>query len=198
MSARIAGVLRTARNLLAALLLAALLHPAAALAEACSGGATTIPECERQVQAAHSYSGWETKGWAYYCTGDHPYYWGASSYILGNYSSNNSCFSVAENVFAENQANKFDATITNWCLKSESITITLGCSKQPPPGFPATCNITGSPVSDPGCKTTNITNHCSSSNPPVCFQTSSETCDDGTSYSCTTDLAVTWCFKCGS
>ena len=182
-----------------ALLLGALLLPGTARAAACDAGSPAIPDCETQVQSAVSYSGWETSGWAYYCTGDHPYYWGASSYYLGNFNSDNSCFSVAEDVFAENQANKFDATLTNWCLKDESITITLGCSKQPPPGFSGTCsNITGPPLDDPGCTTSNITNHCSGTNPPVCFQTSDETCNDGTTYTCTTNLLVTWCYLCGN
>ena len=33
-----------------------------------------IPDCELQVQPALKLSGWDTKGWAFYCTGDHPYY----------------------------------------------------------------------------------------------------------------------------
>lgn len=74
--------------------------------------------------------------------------------------------------------------------------MTLGCFRQPPPGFGPVCNYTGGPVSDPGCTSSNVQNHCSGINPPVCIQTSSETCDDGSRYSCTTDLAIAWCCKC--
>jgi hypothetical protein len=35
-----------------------------------------VPDCQEQVQAPVSYTGWQTQGWAYYCTGDHPYFWG--------------------------------------------------------------------------------------------------------------------------
>jgi hypothetical protein len=178
----------------AALLLALLLRPVEAAAGACSD--SSIPDCQEQVQAPIGYSGWQTSGWAYYCTGDHPYYWGLGYNYAVNFSFDNTCFSVIENIFAEGTPNKFDATLTNWCLDDQSITVTLGCSAQPPPGFGPACNYVGNPVSDPGCPTSNIANHCSSTNPAVCFQTSTETCSNGTTYSCTTDLLVTWCYQC--
>lgn len=187
----------TARDVLLAVLLVFGLPATKALASPCGPYVTNIPDCEPQVQAPVSYSGWETQGWAYYCTGDHPYFWGLSSTYAGDFTWDNSCFSGIEDVFGENQANKFDGTFTNWCLTTQSIVVTLGCSKQPPPGFGPTCNYVGGPVDDPGCTSSNIQNHCSSTNPPVCFQTSSETCSNGTTYSCTTDLAVTWCYQCG-
>ena len=36
---------------------------------------------------------------------------------------------MAENTATENTDNgKFDATFTNWCLKSEIVTVTLACT----------------------------------------------------------------------
>lgn len=84
--------------------------------------------CELQVQAPVTYTGWQTQGWAYYCTGDHPYYQGANWNVYNAFTFDNSCFSVAENRFAEGQ-NKFDALITNWCVTTQQITVTLACFK---------------------------------------------------------------------
>jgi hypothetical protein len=191
------SMLLRVRRLLGALLLAALLAPAGALASPCGPYTTgNIPDCELQQQAPVPYSALETQGWAYYCTGDHPYFWGLSSNYPGDFTWDNSCFSAIENVFPETTPNKFDATFTNWCLSAENIVVTLGCSSQPPPGFGPSCNETGDPVSDPGCPQSNISNHCSSTNPPVCFQTATETCSDGTTYSCTADQGIVWCYKC--
>jgi hypothetical protein len=97
------------------------------------------------------YGPWDTKGWAYYCTGDHPYYWNNDD-VLGfgnNFRFDNKCFTVTENPFAENEPSKMDATITNWCPKHEDITITLGCSKQ---STTIPCESTNSgPMKDPAC-----------------------------------------------
>ncbi len=91
-----------------------------------------IPNCELQVQPPLKFSGLATKGWAFYCAGDHPYYWGLSQGFSPSFTFNNSCFSVAENTATENADNgKFDATFTNWCLKSETITVTLACTDKP-------------------------------------------------------------------
>src|ERR1700761_1293124 len=58
-------------------------------AEVCSG----VPQCEQQQQAAVSYNADQTRGWAYYCTGDHPYYWGASwAGLSGQWVQTNKCF----------------------------------------------------------------------------------------------------------
>ena len=93
-----------------------------------------IPNCEDQVQPAVGYSGWDTKGWAYSCSGDHPYYWGLAAGWLNSFSANNNCFSIAENTVAEgSDSSKFDATITNWCLKKETLVVTLACSSTPTP-----------------------------------------------------------------
>ena len=47
---------------------------------ASNGSGDPIPNCEVQTQAPVPYGRAETKGWAYYCTGDHPYYWGYPGY----------------------------------------------------------------------------------------------------------------------
>lgn len=99
-------------------------------AELC--GAGHVPDCAGQVQKPVSYTWLKTKGWAYYCTGDHPYFWSMVDGYPRNYTWDNSCFSVTENNVYEDW-NKFDATITNWCSKSEVLTLTLGCSSSPPP-----------------------------------------------------------------
>jgi hypothetical protein len=170
-------------------------YPSGSGAAPCDG----VPHCAPQVMAPVHYSAWQTSGWAYYCTGDHPYYWNNDS-ILGfgnNFSFDNSCFSVIENPFAEGntQQSKMDATITNWCLKGEDITVTLGCSQQPQqgPSCPGN-NTTVGP--DPGCPMQGSpANHCSNTNPPVCIQTWTEQCADGPAY-CTDDLLSVWCIVC--
>jgi hypothetical protein len=168
-----------------------------AIAEACheySSG--PIPDCQPQAQGPVKYSGWDTKGWAYYCTGDHPYFWGLADGFPGDFSTNNNCFSAIENEFYEGAPNKFDATFTNWCFKDEELVVTLGCSDVEPPGYQASCtHTTGGPVKDPGCPQSNAHNYCSTTNPPVCVQTFDETCGS-TVYDCTIDLLVTWCFQC--
>lgn len=106
-----------------------------ALAAACT--TDNVPNCEPQVQAPVTYSGWDTKGWAYRCGGDHPYYWGIDSAFPYNYSANNHCFTITENPINEaGDKSKFDATFTNYCFKKETITVTIGCSSSAPPvGF---------------------------------------------------------------
>jgi hypothetical protein len=103
-----------------------------ALADPCT--TDDITNCELQVQAPVTYSGWDTKGWPYRCGGDHPYYWGLDSGYPDNYSANNHCFTISQNAVNEvGDGSKFDATFTNWCAKKETITVTLGCSSDPPP-----------------------------------------------------------------
>src|SRR6187431_2440384 len=55
-----------------------------------------VPFCETQQQAPVHYWSWQTSGWAYYCSGDHPYYWNNGQSTLGfgnNFTWDNSCFS---------------------------------------------------------------------------------------------------------
>ena len=100
-----------------------------------------IPNCQAQAQKAITYTGWQTQGWAYYCGGDHPYFWGLENAGNGTDFSydNPSCglissFEVTENAAGEqSDPSKFDATITNWCTSMQSITVILACSDQPPP-----------------------------------------------------------------
>jgi len=156
-----------------------------------------VPDCELQQQAPVHYWSWETSGWAYYCTGDHPYFWGMQQGFILNYTWDNSCFSVTENVFADN-LNNLDATITNWCLHrgGEDLTVTLGCSSMPPPGS-ASCKLGDDPVrKDPGCPQSDSHTFCSSTNPPVCLLTAIETCPDGTEYFCSFSYGITTCYKC--
>jgi hypothetical protein len=78
-----------------------------------------VPDCEPQQQAPVSYTFWETQYWDYYCSGDHPYFWGLSSNIRVNFTWDNSCFSVIENVFGEIAPNKFSGLFTNWCTAQD-------------------------------------------------------------------------------
>ena len=178
-----------------ALLLGALSFVAFPL-ESLAAPCDSVPLCEPQVKSPIHYSGWGNSGWAYYCTGDHQYYWN-NDQILGfgnNFTWDNSCFTVTENPFAEGEPSKMDATITNWCVVGEDITVTLGCSQQPQSG-PACQNT--KVVGDPGCPMKGgISNHCSVTNPPFCFQTFTEQCSDGSLVYCTDDLTVVWCIAC--
>lgn len=158
-----------------------------------------VTNCELQTQAPVHYGSWETQGWAYYCTGDHPYYWGPNANYYENFTWDSSCFSVAENWWAEGSPNKFDATITNWCINpgGQKITVTLGCSKDPPPGYLPACTTVGGSVADPGCPQANSHTFCNNSRaPPVCFLTYTETCTNKTKYLCTADVGLTWCQQC--
>lgn len=154
-----------------------------------------IPDCEPQVQKPVTYSTWKTSGWAYYCTGNRPYFWGLRENQVGAFTWDNSCFSVTENVFYDD-FNKLDVTATNWCRVQE-LTVTMACSGAPPPSF-RKCGTEGEQVGDPGCPQTNIQNHCSSGLPSFCAQTYDEICSDGTKWSCTNTFGIAWCLKCAS
>ena len=96
-------------------------------------GPSSIPDCELQQQAPLKLSSLDSKGWAFHCTGDHPYFWGLDVGYSPSYTFDNSCFTVPENAAAEgSDTSKFDATFTNWCLKHETVTVTLACSDQAP------------------------------------------------------------------
>lgn len=162
-----------------AILFAIVATAASALADPCSG----VPDCQLQTQSALELKGWQTKGWAWYCGQGYPYYynWSKSGY---------KGISVTENPFAEgSNPSKFDATITNWDpFKSQSVTVTLGCSKIHKGD---TCK---SISSDPKCPIVEgPDNHCSSGPIPACFETWEEKCPNGTKWDCTDDLGLTWC-----
>ena len=189
------------RRLVAGLLIgtAMTLTPVAARAEPCDPTIMSpVPDCEPQPQAPVHYDSWQTHGWDYYCTGDHPYFWGLSSDYLSNFTWDSTCFSVAENWFGEGPPNKFAATITNWCINpdGQQITVTLGCSKDPPPGYLPQCTTVGGAVQDPGCGQSNVRTFCNGTSPPVCFLTYSETCPNKTTYECTADNGFAWCQQC--
>jgi hypothetical protein len=93
-----------------------------------------IPNCQNQVQAPVSYNGLETKGWAFYCGGDRPYF----SPIDGAWSIDNSIvsgsgFTGIENPAAETDSlSKMDATFTNWSVDQNNLIVTLACSDTAP------------------------------------------------------------------
>ena len=167
-------------------------NPYRSVAVPCDG----VPDCEPQVMDIVQYSELQTKGWAYYCGGDHPYYWNNDP-ILGfgnNFSADNSCFKITENPFVED-VNKMDATITNWCNAIEVVAVTLGCSRQPQAG-PSCPNNNTKITDDPNCPMQGSpVNHCSNAGVPVCFQTWTEQCSTGPAY-CTDNLGVIWCVTC--
>lgn len=173
-----------------------LLCGASAVAE--GYGCEFVPNCELQTQAPVRYYAWDSKGWAYYCTGDHPYFWGVNQagYTFA-YKWNNSCFTVSENVAEETAPNKADFFVTNWCLKGENLVVSLACSSQPPTGVGYCSQTVGGPVKDPGCRQVDVKNYC---NPNVnfveCIQTFGEICGNGTKYTCTDDENVVWCNRC--
>ncbi len=78
--------------------------------------------CENQTQAPVGYDGWETQGWAYYCGGDSPHFFQDTNGIAWD----NSCFTELEDEPLEDSS-KEDATFTNWCVTSQSLTVTLAC-----------------------------------------------------------------------
>jgi hypothetical protein len=178
---------------------AMILMPLAARATPCDPDIfSPVPDCEVQVQTPVQFDAGYAGGWAFYCTGDHPYFWGLGNANLpGNFTWNSWWFTVTESVFAEGPPNKFDALITNWNIGSaENIIVSLGCSKDPPPNYFPNCPTTGGPEADPGCPQANIHNFCSSGPVPVCLQTYTETCPDKAQYVCSADLGLTSCQQC--
>jgi hypothetical protein len=138
-----------------------------------------------QQQTPIKYSGWQTKGWAYYCSGDHPFFWGAAQ--AGLYSSfeyGNTCFTVTENGFAESDPKKFDATITNWCTKDEDLVISLACSSSP---APSSCT-SGTAQADPKCPILgNPRTICQGGTTGSCVELWAEICNGTQLMYCTAD-----------
>lgn len=153
----------------------------AGASDPCSG----VPKCVQEKQSTLKLKGLQTKGWAYYCVHGYPYFrnWSKSGY---------KGISVAENTIAEgSNPSKFDATFTNWdpdIFKTESVTITLGCSKI---SKGSKCT---SLSSDPKCPIIRgPDNNCSQGPVSACIQTWTEKCSGGTEWNCTDDEGVTWC-----
>ena len=174
-----------------------LLHAPAALAQPrdpCTSAFIPIPDCELQVQAPVQYKAWHSSNMNYYCTGTHPYFYGMNqSYIL-SYTFDNSCFTVTENVFGD-EINKLEVLITNWCVVSEDVVVTLACSAQAPPGS-AFCDTEGDPMSDPKCPVGPSKNYCSGGPVPACFQIFKETCTNNVSYQCQAIFGIVSCQQC--
>lgn len=175
-----------------------------AFADACE----RVPHCEKQTKGKIHFKALQTRGWAFYCTGEYPYYWNNDD-ILGfgnNYNRSPSCFSVVENPFAEtSHPSKADFTITNWCHekkfpwvpKSDDVTFTIGCSKVSG-DLPACSGGYSDPVADPKCPIKGkVSQYCSHGTVPVCLQVWTEHCSDGKDYYCTKDSVFpTYCLKC--
>ncbi len=130
---------RTACAILLLAGVAASLESGAAWADACDAhnynieGSPSIPDCELQVQSPLKFSPLDSKVWVFHCGGDHLYYWGLAQGYSPAYTFNNTCLTVPENAAAEgSDTSKFDATLTNWCFKSETVTVTLAWSDQEP------------------------------------------------------------------
>lgn len=159
--------------------------PAAGSSDLCSG----IPECQVQPQTPVKLKPLQTKGWAFYCTGDYPYY--------VKFEKQGSCCSATENPFVEDRPSKCDVTLTNWKVYTHHVTIRLACSKIDPHGPP--CNATSGPVGDPKCPINGkVRNTCSGGPVPVCIQTWEERCSDGRVFECTADQGVVGCIRCKS
>jgi hypothetical protein len=175
--------------------LAMMLLPSQALArDPCTDSYITIPNCELQVQQPVQYKGWHSSNMNYYCTGDHPYYWGLEQSFIRSFTFDNSCFTATENIWGDD-VNKLEVLITNWCLNTQDITLTLACSATPQPGT-AFCATEGGPVSDPGCPQGTVKNICSRGVVPVCIQLYKETCANKVSYQCQTTFGITACLQC--
>lgn len=190
-------IVRTGTAALLGLIMTAMIAPGLARADVCtdSGGYNIppVPQCEVQTKAPVPYDFWQTQGWAYYCTGDHPYFWGLQEGYIGTYTWAESGFTGTQNEFYEGP-NKLDATFTNW-KTAQNLTVSLACSAQPQPDIQG-CTTTGGPVRDPGCPQANIQNHCSGGSLPLCMQTYTETCSSGVEYDCSAVFGAEWCLQC--
>jgi hypothetical protein len=103
-----------------------------------SPGPLHIPNCELQTQPTLTFGGDHSGGYAFFCSGDSPYFWGYSANYYRSYTWDNSCFTVSENPFFESGTDgKFDATFTNWCTEQEPVTVILACSSTPQPENPS-------------------------------------------------------------
>jgi hypothetical protein len=174
-----------------------LLYSPAALAQGnpCTSNYIPIPTCELQAQAPVHYEGWQTTNTAYYCTGDHPYFYGLNQSYIFSYVWDNPCFSVSENMYLDD-VNKLDVLVTNWCITAQNLDLTLACSATPQPGT-AFCATQGGPVSDPGCPQGASKTYCSRGGTvPVCFQLYKETCSNNVSYQCQIMFGISSCLQC--
>jgi hypothetical protein len=98
-----------------------------------------ISDCQNQVQAPVSFNGLQTQGWAFYCGGDHPYFYAIDgAWSIDNSNVSGSGFSGIENPSQEGTgtssgaSNKMDANFTNWALEQNDLVVTLACSDTAP------------------------------------------------------------------
>jgi hypothetical protein len=93
-----------------------------------------VPDCQNQQQPTLSFDSIFSSGYAFYCSGDHPFFYGLLADYSNSFTWDNSCFTVTENLFFEHihHNSKFDATISNFCSSQEEITVTLACSSKDP------------------------------------------------------------------
>jgi hypothetical protein len=180
--------------LLAALAMTLLHAPAALADDPCTKNFIPIPNCELQVQAPVQYWGWQSSTVAYYCTGDHPYFYGLNQGYIFSYAWDNPSFTVTENMYLDD-VNKLEVLVTNWNIFPETLALTLACSATPQPGT-AFCATQGGPVSDPGCPQGASKTFCSRGAVPVCFQLYKETCSNNVSYQCQILFGISSCLQC--
>ena len=130
----------------------------------------------------------------YYCTGDHPYFYGLNQGYIFSYAWDNSSFTVTENMYLDD-VNKLEVLVTNWNIFPETLALTPACSATPQPGT-AFCATQGGPVNDPGCPVGPSKTFCSGGAVPVCFQIYKETCSNNVSYQCQIMFGISSCLQC--
>lgn len=168
---------------------------AASSGNPCADSPDPPPNCEPQTMAPVYYGTWWSRTWAYYCTGDHPFYWGPADSSKTGLWNKTSGFTSIENIFAEDMPSKLDSEFTNW-YGGQNLVVVMACSSTPPPDLQYCTNGYGPPVNDPGCPQANLHNYCQNSRVPVCFQLFTESCSNGTTYQCTDTFGVIACNKC--
>lgn len=160
----------------------------------CEVGGNQVPQCQTVSSPAISLSGWQTKGWALYCPQSASYYWSGWDADRDGCSA----ISVIENPWVEG-ISKADFTMTNWCVTTHTVTLTIGCSPVNPSG---SCTGGGGACpSDPGCPQANQMLRCvGEGEDQSCWPEWTETCINGTTvtnYFCTQALPfLTCCFTC--
>ena len=191
MQMRLMGLLGA--GILAAVML--LLAPASAKAggDPCTDASgNKVPGCQL-VSVLVNLSTDQTKGWALYCPGNAPYYWGGHSDFW-----HSRWHIFTENVGAEaGNLGKADFTLTNTRAGSNSVVITIGCSPVNQSGL---CTGTRKVWSDPGCPVSEQRTVCTGGEEDEqCWEEWNEECVSGTTvtdYSCTQALFGTLCTSC--
>ena len=174
------------RSAVPILLLAALASPRAGHADPCADDWSPPLNCQTQTTSPVYYGTLDSKTWAYYCSGDHPYYWGLQNpgadspgYEIVPYG-----FTSIENEAAEDNPSKLAAEFTNW-HSGQNLVVQIACSNVPPPDA-TVCDTSGTGVvGDPGCTQSNRRQYCTGGAEPTCFTLFLETCSNNQTYQCT-------------